>query len=155
MSQNIINDSYFLLYSFLMGIVLSAAYDLFRIIRKILPHSIFMISFEDILFWIFCGLTIFGMLHALNNGTYRWFSILGTGVGMFLYKRWISNPIVNGISFVIRKLLSFLTRPITFLVKKIGILLGAAKKKGHLGGQYTKKKLTGFLKMLRMVVKKQ
>ena len=47
MSQDIINEVYFLGGSLLMGIVITFAYDFILIGRRIVRHSLFFISFED------------------------------------------------------------------------------------------------------------
>ena len=50
MSQNIINEVTFLLHSFLLGIAITFAYDGFLVLRRLVSHSLFLISLEDMIF---------------------------------------------------------------------------------------------------------
>ena len=47
----------------------------------------FLLSLEDLAFWILATAGIFYMLYYENSGMFRWFSVIGAGVGMFLYKK--------------------------------------------------------------------
>lgn len=152
----------FLLYSFGMGIFITFVYDLLRILRRIWIHNKFFISLEDLLFWIFCAISIFYLMHTESNGTLRWFAILGALTGMFLYKKTISQPFVKwvskGINFIKRiigKGLSIIGRPFVFLAKKCK----KAGKKTMEGGRFArgivKKRLTAIKKLLKIVLCKQ
>lgn len=50
MSQDIIQEVTFFLHSIIMGVVIAFVYDWFLILRKLIKHNIFWISFEDFLF---------------------------------------------------------------------------------------------------------
>ena len=47
MSQDIMNEVYFLGGSVFMGIVITFVYDFILIGRRIIPHSLFFLSLED------------------------------------------------------------------------------------------------------------
>ncbi len=51
MSQDIINEVYFLAYSVAMGIVITFVYDFILIARQMVKHNLFFVSLEDFLFW--------------------------------------------------------------------------------------------------------
>ena len=52
MSSQIAGEGWFMLHSFLLGAFITFCYDLFRILRRIIPHGIFWISLEDLVFWV-------------------------------------------------------------------------------------------------------
>lgn len=152
MSPEIINESHFLLYSILSGIIITAVYDIIKIIRNVIPHNAFFIALEDIVFWIFACLFLFSMLYKLNNGTVRWFAIAGSGLGMLLYKKSLGQYIVeimstaiNQILHVVFQALNLLFSPVKWLVSKVSGLLKKMKK-------YCKNQLTGKTKKVKMLL---
>lgn len=101
--------------AFEIGIWFAAVYDCIRIFRRVWPHNRFFVNVEDILFWIYCAGSVFDFLYWKNNDAYRWFSVLGAGMGMFLYYKigserficcgclllnWLSKPIKTLTSFL-------------------------------------------------------
>ena len=63
MSQSIIVVVTFLLHSFLLGILITFVYDGFIIMRRLIRHNLFLISVEDLIFWIACAIGVFYMLY--------------------------------------------------------------------------------------------
>lgn len=162
MSETIIRDNYFLLYSLIMGVSVTVFYDLLRIFRRVVKHGNVMISLEDLLYWVIVAVSVFYMMHEENNGTLRWFAILGAMLGMFLYKKLFSNLFVSAVSsalsFLLKylgKILHILLTPIRFLLKKCRKGMKALKRKSKRGAMHLKKKLTKLGKTLKMVVCKQ
>lgn len=162
MSQDIINEAYFLAYSVAMGIIITFVYDFILIGRQVVRHNLFFVSVEDFLFWAACAVAVFYMLYKENNGILRWISIFGAAFGMLLYKKIIGMRFVKFISVLIRKeiymvckVLGFILRPFRWAAKKISVacrfVYGRVKKVR----KYMKKKLTLFLKMLKMVLCKR
>ena len=49
-------DTLFLLQAVGVGAAITFLYDWLRTIRKVIPHKQIVISLEDLLFWIFCGI---------------------------------------------------------------------------------------------------
>ena len=107
-SPVIAGEGVFILHSFLLGVIITFIYDLFRIVRRIIPHGWFLLSLEDLAFWILATAGIFYMLYYENSGMFRWFSVIGAGVGMFLYKKTLSAPFVNLVSGAVNRLLALL-----------------------------------------------
>lgn len=162
MSETIIRDNYFLLYSLILGISVTVLYDLLRIFRRVKKHGNALISLEDLLYWAVVAISVFYMMHEENNGTMRWFAILGASVGMLLYKKLLSNLLVNKVSgfinFIIKyvkKALHVLFTPFRFVLRKCRAGAKAAARKGSRGWLHLKKKLTGWWKALKMVLCKQ
>lgn len=162
MSETIIRDNYFLLYSLLMGIGVTVLYDVLRIFRAVIKHGNAMISLEDLLYWAIVAVSVFYMMHEENNGTLRWFAILGATLGMFLYKKLLSNLFVSAVSkalsFLLKyleKALHFLFTPVRFVLKKCKKGMKVIKRKSNRGAMHMKKKLTKWRKTLKMVLCKQ
>lgn len=159
MSQDILVELDFLFHSFLMGIMITAVYDIFLILRQLIKHSLLLISLEDLLFWIGCAIGVFMMLYEENNGILRWFAILGAAMGMILYKISISQFIIDIMSTVIGKifhilfkLLQFICRPFGFLGRKMGGIFKVFGRKIRKAGKCVKNRLTSAMKLLKITL---
>ncbi|MCM1136229.1 MAG: spore cortex biosynthesis protein YabQ [Clostridium sp.] len=159
MGQNIVSEVTFLFHSFVLGAVITFAYDGFVILRRLIKHSMLLISLEDMIFWIACAIGVFYMLYEENNGILRWFAVFGATLGMIAYKASIS-PFVVGIVSAAAKhifhgflcLMRLLLKPIRFLARKIKRVLRFFSKKGKKVGKCVKNKLTGKLKLLKITL---
>lgn len=152
------SENEFLLYAFLLGIFVTFLYDLLRIFRRIVPHNLFLVSVEDLGFWIYCGAKVFLLMYHESNGTLRWFAVFGALLGMALYRKLCSPFLVKYISMILGKVLGWLSWPLRRLLRLAG--RGAAKTGSgvamivHRIGRQIKNKLTYFLKMLKIGLKK-
>jgi hypothetical protein len=61
--------------SVLMGAVLSLAYGVLGIGRRILRHGWLWVGIEDFLYWIFAGFAVFYLLYRENDGALRMYVI--------------------------------------------------------------------------------
>lgn len=159
MSQSIIDEVTFLLYSFLLGVIITFVYDGFLILRRLIKHNIFFISLEDFIFWIACAISVFYVLYEENNGILRWFAVAGAGLGMIAYKKTLSPLIINVISkalswifHIVFKTLCFILKPFGFLMKKAGKGSRAVKRRSGKIVKYIKKKLTEYKKVLNIIL---
>lgn len=159
MSQDIFAELHFLFHSFLMGIAITAVYDVFLILRRLVKHSLLLISLEDLLFWIGCAIGVFMMLYEENNGILRWFAVLGAAVGMVIYKLSISDYIVNIMSTIIGqifrtlfKILRFICRPLGFCRRKLGSIFKVLWKKIRKAWKCVKNRLTRGVKLLTITL---
>ena len=159
MSQNIDNEANFFLHSFLMGIIITFMYDGFIILRRLIRHGYFLISLEDMVFWIACAIGVFYMLYEENNGILRWFAVFAASLGMIAYKKSISSLVVNSITKLIERIfhvlfciLRFILKPVRFLKLKIVKFLAFFSRKGKKVGKCAKNKLTGKLKLLKITL---
>lgn len=116
-SGTILKEAEILWKAFATGVILMLVYDLLRIARKLIPHGIFLISLEDVLFWMSSAVVIFAMLFRENDGCLRAFSIGGVAFGMILYALTLSRYVVKGTVFVLEKILYLLLRPFVFLYR--------------------------------------
>lgn len=77
------SENEFLLHALCMGAFITFLYDCLRILRRVLPHGGFLVSLEDLVFWIYCAEQVFLLMYRESNGTLRWFAVLGALAGMF------------------------------------------------------------------------
>lgn len=158
-------ENTFLVHAFLFGIVITCVYDMLRIFRRVFPHGNFMISLEDFLFWIYCGVEVFLLMYHESNGVLRWFAVLGAIAGMLLYSRTVSPLLVKYVSFLLKKVFDLLWKVFCFLGKPFCFLLGIIGRKWRLlqgkirlrrgkmlegGSRRLKKKLTYLREVLKM-----
>lgn len=137
-------ETVFLAHSIVMGMLLTWIYDWFLILRKLWKHSTFQISIEDFFYWLFTASLVFVALYGENNGTLRWFAVLGAFLGMVFYKKTISKLFCRCSLFALRtiiKVVKWIFKPVYHIAVN-AYLLG-------------RKKLTSRIKMLKIMVKQQ
>ncbi|MCH5262468.1 MAG: spore cortex biosynthesis protein YabQ [Lachnospiraceae bacterium] len=152
----------FFLHSILMGLVITFAYDWILIFRRLLKHGRILMSVEDLIYWFICGIGVFYMLYRENSGVLRWFAVMGAALGMFFYKITLKNRFVYIMSTYIHKIMWFMFRVIQIVLKPIKCLFSAVRRfvrfllrKLKKVKEFGKKRLTVFIKTLRMVLCKQ
>ena len=162
MSQDIVQEVTFFLHSVLVGLVITFAYDWILICRRLLKHGRILMSVEDLIYWFVCGISVFYMLYRENSGVLRWFAVMGAALGMFFYKIIFKNHFVNIMSTYIHKIMWFMFRVIQIVLKPIKCLFSAVRRfvrfllrKFKKVKEFVKKRLTVFIKTLRMVLCKQ
>lgn len=162
MSSDIALEMYFLLHSFLMGILITVLYDTLRILRRVLPHNMLAVSLEDFLYWIVCSLMIFAMLIRENNGILRWFAVAGAMAGMFLYKKTLGFLFVKYISLLfcnilhlVGKFFNVIFRPLNVVKRRLKWKRKKSPKRLKMGLRRIKNKLTEGKKLLRIVLCKR
>lgn len=78
-------------HAILTGAVVGGVYAFLVLVRKVISHSIVIISIEDIIFWIWAALYIFIRMYNTSYGSVRWYFILGIVVGvlveLFLFRK--------------------------------------------------------------------
>lgn len=162
MSQGIVQEVTFFLHSILMGLIITFAYDWILIFRKLFRHGKFWMSVEDLFYWFVCGISVFYVLYRENNGVLRWFAVMGAAIGMLFYKWTVKNLFVSIMSTYIHKIMWFVFRVIQVVLKPLKCLFSAVRrcvrflnKKFKKVKEFIKKRLTVFIKTLRMVLCKQ
>lgn len=153
MNEDIIAELYFLLHSFVLGVLIIILYDVLRIFRKLVNHSVFALALEDLIYWFLCGICIFLMLYKENNGSIRWFAVAGVACGMLLYNGTISSfateLIAKGLKFILR----ILGKVLGILFWPLRKVLGFAKKITNFA-ENKRKKVMGFhKKQLKKIIK--
>lgn len=116
----------------LLGAGLMFLYDVLRVIRIAIPHSIVVISIEDVLYWIVAGLLMFMLLYKEDAGSIRWFAVALTVGGMLIYNFGISRFVVPFVGKCIRW-------PLLQVVKVLRLVTRKVKATGKLVTELLKK----------------
>lgn len=104
----------------LLGAGLMLLYDILRIIRIVIPHSIAVISIEDVLYWIVAGIFMFMLLYKEDAGSIRWFAVVIAVAGMLIYNFGISRLAVTFVGKCIRWPLLQIVRGLRLVTCKVG-----------------------------------
>ena len=67
----------------LNGIVLCTVYNSIRVLRRLIRHSLFGISVEDLCYWIWVGFYLFAEIQRTCSGRIRWYYVIGVVLGGF------------------------------------------------------------------------
>ena len=150
------SENEFLLHALLMGIFITFVYDILRIFRRVVPHGGFLVSLEDMVFWIYCAAEVFLMMYHESNGNLRWFAVIGALIGMLLYKKLVSPWFVKYVSLWLGKVLKFILKPFRTAKAKGEAAAKAVGNKFYRlmrnGKRHIKIRLTFLLKMLKMTL---
>lgn len=149
-SAEILKEADVLLAAFLTGALLLFIYDVLRIVRKIVPHKMWLVGVEDLLFWIGSALALFAMLYRENSGYIRGFVIGGVLVGMLLYNLLLSAWIVAGSVFLLKKILFVLSWPLVWTARLFRKPLGFAGRKAKKLLRFIKKELKKLWKTVKI-----
>lgn len=139
MSPGILKELQFFGLAVLRGIWILVIYDLIRIFRRIVPHGIWAVALEDVLYWIGTAFLVFQLLYRENDGAVRGYALFAVAVGMLLYHQTISGWLVSRIAGAVNWCLGLLLRPFRAVQKKIVQVLRTAAR-------FYKKKLKKRLK---------
>lgn len=72
------------LYAVLSGIVTLSCYQIVRLVRRLVPHHIAVISAEDFCYWVGVSIYLFRQMYHTTYGSVRWFFLLGVLGGSLL-----------------------------------------------------------------------
>ncbi len=152
-------ENVFLLYAFASGIYITFIYDILRILRRVVPHKELLVSLEDLIFWIFCAIHIFQLMHRESNGSLRWFAVMGALAGMLLYKKTVSGLFVKYVSLnlgwvrdLLCRMLRVCLRPAAKAGRAAGGVIRRLRKRIR---TFCKNKLKSYRKLLTIRVKKK
>ena len=161
-SSSISHEMNFLCDSFLLGIVITFVYDNIRVLRRVIKHTAFFVSCEDLLFWVSVSFCIFTLQYYVNNGIFRWFSIIGAFLGMSLYKLLISRFYVTYLTKILKwflhilyLILAAICRPIFYIEDKVSRKSHKMWKKWCHIIKYVKNRLTQRIKLIKITLCKQ
>ena len=151
-SAEILKEADVLLAAFLTGALLLFVYDVLRMVRKIVPHKMWLVGAEDVVFWIGSALALFAMLYRENSGYIRGFVIGGVLVGMLLYNLLLSAWVVAGSVFLLKKVLFVLSRPLVWTARLFKRPLRFAGRKTKKILRFLKKELKKLWKTVKIGV---
>ena len=94
MSSVIRQEIWLFLLSVLHGASLALFYDLFRSLRRAIPHGIVLLSLEDFFFWMTAGFLTFCLAFSGTDGVIRGYVAAGIFLGAFFYHKTVSRWVV-------------------------------------------------------------
>ena len=72
-------------YSALLGVALGALFDFFRVVRFFLPRRKLITAVSDAMFWFFAICALLAFVLTVSDGKMRWYVLVGTFCGGFVY----------------------------------------------------------------------
>ena len=99
------------------GVCMSVLYDVFRVVRCIIPHNKVAVSSEDLIYWLCMIIPAFTFVVKVNDGIFRLYFIFGIFLGVFLYSVTIGKIIMLITRYVCGKM-SQLFRFILKIIRK-------------------------------------
>lgn len=139
-------DTLFLWQSVLVGIGITFVYDLLRIVRRVISHRQWVVSLEDLFFWLCCTVVVFWWMYRVTNGGMRWFAVAGALTGMCLYKRLVSVPLVTYVSKLLLCILHIVGKVVRLLLRPFQAVRKSMARKQEAFNQH-KRKIAGNLKI--------
>lgn len=113
---------YYFLCAVAGGLIVGLMIDGYRSIRYWSRPKKFMAAISDMLFWILCAIIIFIFFLYTNNGDFRYYTIIGMGLGALLYFKLLSRGILKFMKWFIYymgKALRLICGVIIFPVKAV------------------------------------
>lgn len=132
MEISVASQSLVFLFSVLIGCAIGVVYDIFRILRIVIPHGTVLTFIEDFIFWVIAMCVAFWFLLMYNNGQVRWYLLLGFISGFTIYINTLGVLVIMQAKFIVRILkaiLHFILIPFLFLAKQICKLFSFLGKK--------------------------
>lgn len=145
MSPGILKELQFFGLAVLRGALILVLYDVLRIFRRIVPHGIWAVALEDVLYWIGTALLIFQLLYRENDGAVRGYALVAVAVGMLLYHQTVSGWVVRHIAGILNWCLGIILKPLRAVYRKVVQVL-------RMAGRFYKKKLKKQLKEFIMIL---
>ena len=109
--------------SLMLGAVLGCLYDFFRITRLAFIIPSLLVLVEDLLFFLFSSIILFGFMLENSYGQIRYFILLGVLLGWTIYYFTVGSFVMKcsaGIIHILRVVFAFLWRPFAWMGKKLG-----------------------------------
>ncbi len=109
--MSISNQVNIFLWSILGGMLISFAYDIFRVKRRIIKTNNIITHIEDLLYWSISAAIMFAIVYIGNDGEIRGYIFLGIIIGAVLYILLLSRMVI----FILLKIINFLKKALKTL----------------------------------------
>lgn len=133
--------------SCLAGVVIGAAYDVFRALRLVFPHNTWLTAIEDLLFLAAYGVFLQSFASAAARGHLRGYFVIGNILGFAVYHATIGCVLIGifrRLTDIIGSTLSAVFRPI----RQVCVLIGRKAEPKFVGYSKNLVKLFKKIKML-------
>ena len=105
------------------GAAIGVLYDVFRVLRKTAPHKNPFVQLEDLLFWLITTLLMFYFMLNTHYGEIRFYSIMGTALGMITYFATLSPWVVKIAVALVEFIKQVVATAVKIILLPINILL--------------------------------
>ena len=123
------------LYAALFGVALGVLYDLLAVLRSYLPQKKAVTVLTDSLFWLIAAVLLLAFVLLVSGGAMRWYVLVGSFFGIFLYKTTISALFFRAIRIIISIAVKILRSSVTPLYWISGKLYHGAQRTWHAAGK--------------------
>lgn len=131
------DQTVYFLFSLLFGVILSFMYDVIRVLRFIGLNKLWQIIVGDIFYFTLCAFLTVLFALPFNNGSVRYFVLLGEAVGFIVYRFTLGEYMSVFYCFIIRvfrkifvkslKILEFFSNKVLkanrFVVYNVGVII--------------------------------
>ncbi|MCD7826559.1 MAG: spore cortex biosynthesis protein YabQ [Clostridiaceae bacterium] len=93
MTEIIMGQVRFVIFSACLGMLLMAGYDVVRFLRWMFPQGKWLVAIGDLLFWCVMSIPAYAVFFIYNDGAIRWYGVLAVLSGGLLYEYGISRPV--------------------------------------------------------------
>ena len=94
-------------------------FDFFRVLRKTFKTRDLLTYFQDILFWIFTGISILYNMYKFNSGEIRVYVFAGIILGTIIYMLAISKYVIKINVFILKILILLIS---TLIIKPFKVI---------------------------------
>ncbi len=102
MEFSLADQTVYFLYSLLFGVILSALYDVVRVLRFCGFTKLWQIILTDILYFFVCAILTVIFSLPFNKGEVRYFVIFGEAIGFIVYRFTVGELTATVYCFLIR-----------------------------------------------------
>jgi len=111
-------------YTVLFGVGVGIFYDLFRVLRKTMPHASFAVQLEDVFFWVAVTGCMFYFMLSQNYGEIRPFTLIGAACGLAIYFATVSQYVVKTLAAVVAFICKVVAGAVRIILLPIRFILG-------------------------------
>ncbi len=90
----------YFLWSLALGLAMAVAYDVLRLLRRVIPTCDIVINLEDIGFLIIGSVAFMLLAYKLNNGVLRMYSIASAAGTFGLYRLMVGRRLVDVLEYI-------------------------------------------------------
>lgn len=131
--------------SCICGAFLGLVYDVFRLIRIIFPHNMWLTAIEDMIFFGFYGIFITAFTSAAARGEFRVYYIIGNILGFVIYFFTVGSVVVR----TMKKLTGLLKRIISLILMPLRKIFALIYKKALVKFVGSSKSLVKSIKIFK------
>lgn len=125
MSFSLADQTIYFLYSLLYGVLLSALYDIVRVLRFCGINKSWHIVVEDIVYFLVCAVLTFLFALPYNFGGVRYFVLIGESLGFVTYRFTLGEFVAPIYCTIIRVFSKILEKSLKYMAVFLNKLLKA------------------------------